>query len=87
MNKAEWVLEYNPKLDSNGNLIQFDVVDDIDFISSLDESLVWTEIWDFDSERPWLIPGCTQDEDGGISWYVCNKPWVDNGIVIEWEED
>jgi hypothetical protein len=51
MDRSEWRAAYRPKLDYAGYLRVHDVVNDIDFIEKLDPSKVWSEIWDFDSER------------------------------------
>jgi len=88
MNRDEWIAAYEPKTNGFGELIRYDVVEDIDFVTSQPESYVWTEIWDFDSERPWLVGGCVLDENGGLSWYVCNKPWsADQLDPVEWNEE
>ena len=88
MDKDEWVARYNPLRDSSGEFVTYDVVEDLDFIQSQDEKKVWTEIWDFDSEQPFLVGGCVLDENGGISWYLCNEPWSEDDLdVVEWEED
>lgn len=88
MDKQEWTIKYQPILDANGNLVSYDVVEDLDFIKSQDENLVWTEMWDFDSEQPYLVGGCVLDENGGIAWYLCRKPWSESDLdVVQWEED
>ena len=78
MELIDWVATYYPMSDPDGNLIYYDVVEDVSFIESLDECLVWTEIWNFDSELPLLYPGVIADENGGLRWFVCNKPWSGN---------
>jgi hypothetical protein len=88
MDKSEWMTMYQPRMDSEGGLFQFDVVEDLSMILEIGDEYIWTEIWDFDSERPWLISGCVLDENGGLSWYVCDKPWTgDQSLLVEWEED
>jgi hypothetical protein len=79
---------YKPRFDLGGELIQFNVIDDLEFISGISNEFIWSEIWDFDSERPWLVSGCVLDENGGLSWYLCDEPWVGSDLIlIEWEED
>ena len=87
MNKEIWIETYQPRKNPDGTFEQFDVVEDLDFISSIEDKYVWTEIWDFDGERPWLVTGCVLDENGGLSWYVCDKPWESDQILVEWDED
>ena len=88
MDKNSWIQTYKPKLNVDGTLIQFDVIDDLEFVSGIANEFVWSEIWDFDSERPWLVSGCVLDENGGLSWYICEKPWEGSDLIlIEWEED
>lgn len=88
MDKNSWVQTYKPKVNVDGTLIQFDVIDDLEFVSGIANEFVWSEIWDFDSERPWLVSGCVLDENGGLSWYICEKPWESSDLIlIEWEED
>ncbi|CAN2187794.1 hypothetical protein MCELANE86_00470 [Candidatus Nanopelagicaceae bacterium] len=87
MNKEIWVETYQPRTNPDGTFKHFDVVEDLDFISSIEDEYVWTEIWDFDSERPWLVSGCVLDENGGLSWYVCDKAWEGDQILVEWDED
>jgi hypothetical protein len=88
VDKNSWVQTYKPKVNVDGTLIQFDVIDDLEFVSGIANEFVWSEIWDFDSERPWLVSGCVLDENGGLSWYICEKPWESSDLIlIEWEED
>ena len=88
MDRNSWIQTYKPKLNVDGTLIQFDVLEDLEFISGMANEYVWSEIWDFDSERPWLVSGCVLDENGGLSWYLCEEPWVGSDLIlIEWEED
>ena len=88
MNKNDWIEIYQPILNVNGEPIQFDVLEDLEEISNIPEEFIWSEIWDFDSERPWLVSGQVLDENGGLSWYQCEVPWVGSEqILIEWEED
>lgn len=88
MDRTEWIATYEPLIDRSGNLISYDVVEDLEFIKSQNENLVWTEMWDFDSEQPYLFGGCILDEDGGITWYLCKKPWSESNVnIVEWTED
>jgi hypothetical protein len=88
VDRNSWIQTYKPKLNVDGTLIQFDVIDDLEFVSGIANEFVWSEIWDFDSERPWLVSGCVLDENGGLSWYICEKPWESSDLIlIEWEED
>lgn len=88
MDKKEWIETYKPKVDAEGNLITYDVVDDLDFIQSQDEKYVWSEIWDFDTDSPLLTSGLILDEDGASIWYLCEVP-VPEGlpVVLEWEDE
>jgi hypothetical protein len=88
MDKAEWIEKYEPLVDQSGQLISFDVVDDLEFINQQDANKIWTEMWDFDSESPFLVAGCVLDENGGMAWYLCNQAWLeDDWDVVQWEED
>jgi len=88
MTKDAWIKTYSPKVNQDGSLAQFDVLEDLEFISGMANEYVWSEIWDFDSERPWLVSGCVLDENGGLSWYLYEEPWVGSDLIlIEWEED
>jgi hypothetical protein len=88
MNKADWIMKYRPLVNKSGELISYDVVEDLEFIGQQDSNKVWTEMWDFDSETPFLVAGCVLDEDGGLAWYLCNLAWVeDDWDVVQWVED
>ncbi len=87
LDKSEWIARYNPLRDSSGEFITYDVVEDLEFINGQDQENIWTEIWDFDSEKPFLVAGCVLDENGGILWYLCKEPWSEEDMnVVEWEE-
>ena len=36
---------------------------------------IWTELWDWDEETPLLASGFFTEDQGAISWYVCEVPW------------
>ena len=76
MDRNEWIEAYQPERDAQGNLIAYDVVEDIAFIERQDQSQIWTEVWNFDSELPLLVRGCVSDEDGGLRWFICKNPAV-----------
>ena len=81
-------MNYEPLVDENGNPISYDVVEDLAFITDQNENLVWTEMWDFDSNQPYLVGGCVLDQNGGLAWYLCKKPWLESGLdVVQWGEN
>lgn len=75
MDLQEWIKLYEPIIDGAGKIVSYDVVDDLEFIQQHDEENVWSEIWDFDSELPLLVPGCVLDENGGLQWIITKNPW------------
>lgn len=87
MDKDEWILRYRPLLHPDGEFVTYDVVEDLKLIETQDEKKIWTEIWDFDSEQPFLVGGIVLDENGGILWYVCENSWSEDDLdIVEWEE-
>jgi hypothetical protein len=82
MELSEWISLYQPNKDSDGNLVSYDVVEDVSFIDEQDESFVWTEMWNSDSELPLLYPGCVPDDGGGLQWFVCKNPWSGDSMDL-----
>jgi hypothetical protein len=49
---------------------------------------IWTEIWDWEEEAPLLASGFFTEEQGAISWYICEVPWEgDAQLLAEKAED
>ena len=88
MKKEEWIQKYEPHRDASGNVVIYDIIENLDFIQSQKEENIWTEIFDFDSDQSILVGGVILDEDGGLTFYVCDKPWSKGEIdIVEWDED
>ena len=85
--EAEWRAKYRPKMNpSDGSDCYAPGEEDV--VLENPEVNIWTEIWDWDENTPLMTSGFITEDQGAISWYICEIPWEgDAPLTAEKAED
>jgi hypothetical protein len=79
--ELEWRKKFRPKLNPTTGFDCYTPGEE-DIVLENDDTFIWTEAWDWDSNIPYMSSGFMTEEDGAISWYVCEIPWEGDVLLI-----
>jgi hypothetical protein len=72
--ELQWRKKYRPKLNPADGMDCYTPGEE-EIVLEFEDSYIWSEIWDWDAQTPLMVSGFVSEEDGAISWYVCEIPW------------
>lgn len=76
--EQEWTDKYKP----------IECIAEEELAIEVDEKYIWTEKWDWDNDRPFLVSGFLGEDHDAVSWYRCEVPWEgDEQLIAEKAED
>lgn len=85
--EVEWRAKYRPSINPSNGYDCY-MPGDEEKVLKNPEVNIWTEIWDWDENSPLMASGFLTEEQGAISWYVCEVPWEgDDQLFAEKSED
>ena len=66
----EWRQKYKPTVNPTDGSDCY-VPGEEEIVLTYEEQFIWTEIWDWDANTPLMVSGFLSEEEGAISWYIC----------------
>lgn len=85
--EEEWRAKYRPKTSLPNGYNNYSPGEEETVLKNPVQN-IWSEIWDWDNETPLMASGFFTEEQGAISWYICEVPWEgESQLLAEKAED